>query len=102
MNDQSNAANFFLGLGSVFVCHAIGGFLIYVLALALPFHSIPSVVPTIALVLVFGVGLSQLIYVIPLCIWLNRRRLYATMKGVIAGALITFLLNGGCFLALLT
>jgi len=102
MDHQSNAANFFAGLASVFVCHVVGGFLIYVLALALSFQGISNVVGTIVFVLIFGVGLSQLIYVIPLCIWLHRRRLQATMKGVIAGAVITFLLNGGCFLMLMT
>ncbi len=45
-------------------------------------------------------SLWQLLYVIPICIWLKRKRKPLVMKGVIIGAVITFLLNGGCFLLL--
>lgn len=48
----------------------------------------------------FGIGLTQLIYVIPLCVWLRRRRHFGRMKGVIIGAVLTMLLSGGCFLML--
>jgi len=47
---------------------------------------------------IYGFFLWQLIYVIPLCLWLrNKGRIYA-MKGVIIGAIITFLVYIGCFL----
>jgi Na+/proline symporter len=46
----------------------------------------------------FAIGLTQLIYVIPLCLWLKRRRRFDMLKGVIIGAVITVLLNGSCFL----
>ena len=46
----------------------------------------------------FGIGLSQLLYVIPLCIYYGRQRQFNTMKGIIIGAILTALLNGGCFL----
>jgi hypothetical protein len=42
--------------------------------------------------------LIQLLYVIPTCIWLKRKRKPLMMKGVIIGAVITALVNGGCFL----
>ena len=48
-----------------------------------------------------GISITQLIYVIPLIIWLNRRRQFALKKGVIIGAVLTALLNGGCYLVLL-
>lgn len=47
-----------------------------------------------------GISITQLIYVIPVIIWLNRRRQFALKKGVIIGAVITALLNGGCYLIL--
>lgn len=47
---------------------------------------------------IFGIGLAQLFYVIPVVIWLNRRQEWGRMKGVIIGAVLTALLNGGCFL----
>lgn len=47
-----------------------------------------------------GFSIWQLLYVIPISIWLYRKRKRLMMKGVIIGAVITFLLNGGCFLLL--
>jgi hypothetical protein len=44
------------------------------------------------------IGIVQLLYVIPLAIHLKRQQKVETMKGVIIGAVITILLNGGCWL----
>jgi hypothetical protein len=46
----------------------------------------------------YGFFLIQLLYVIPITLWLRRRQRIGMMKGVIIGAVITALLNGGCFL----
>ncbi len=46
----------------------------------------------------FGIGISQLVYVIPVSLWLRQRRQFGLMKGVIIGAVITALLNGACWL----
>jgi hypothetical protein len=43
------------------------------------------------------IGLIQLIYAIPLCLYLRRRRQWNWIKGVVIGACITALLNGGCW-----
>lgn len=48
--------------------------------------------------LIIGIGLSQLLYVIPTVINLKRKQKWGVMKGVIIGASITALLSGGCFL----
>ncbi len=53
------------------------------------------------LVLLAVPGLTQLIYVIPLVLWLKKRERWGLMKGVIIGAVITALLNGGCWLFLI-
>ena len=45
-----------------------------------------------------GIGIAQLIYVVPAIIFLRRRRHFAVVKGLIIGATITALLNGGCWL----
>jgi len=45
-----------------------------------------------------GIGIAQLIYVVPAIIFLRRRREFAVIKGLIIGAIITALLNGGCWL----
>ena len=47
----------------------------------------------------FGfLGIAQLIYVIPAIVILRRRRNFTLVKGVIIGAVVTALLNGGCWL----
>jgi hypothetical protein len=45
-----------------------------------------------------GIGLAQAIYVVPVIVVLSRRQKWGLMKGVIVGAVITALLNGGCWL----
>ena len=44
------------------------------------------------------ISITQLIYVSPTLIWLWRRQQFALEKGVVIGAIITVLLNGGCYL----
>ena len=46
----------------------------------------------------YGFLILQLLYVIPVCLSLRRQQQFARMKGVIIGAIITALLNGGCSL----
>ncbi len=48
-----------------------------------------------------GIGLFQLIYVIPVVLWLRNKEYWGMMKGVIIGAVVTAFLNGGCWLLLL-
>jgi hypothetical protein len=50
----------------------------------------------------FCIGGFQLLYVIPTIIILYKQQKWGVMKGVIVGAIITFLLNGGCWLLLLS
>ena len=42
----------------------------------------------------------QLLYVIPLCLWLKRQGKIGMMKGVIIAAILTALVNGACFLTM--
>jgi hypothetical protein len=61
---------------------------------------IGSSIATFLLLSLLGIGIAQLIYVIPAIIIIRRRRHWAVLKGVIIGAVITALLNGGCWLFL--
>ena len=45
-----------------------------------------------------SIGLFQILYVIPVVVWLKRRQEWGLMKGVIIGAVLTALLKGGCWL----
>jgi phosphotransferase system glucose/maltose/N-acetylglucosamine-specific IIC component len=60
------------------------------------FDKVISALVGILLASLFFIGFAQLVYVIPVCIWLKRRQKRELMKGVIIGAVITPLLNGGC------
>jgi hypothetical protein len=47
---------------------------------------------------ILGIGLTQLLYVIPLGIYFHRLGRSNMVKGLMIGAIITALLNGGCFI----
>ena len=47
--------------------------------------------------LFFVIGLFQLVYVIPWCRRLNKKGKKEMCKGIITGAVITFLLNSTCY-----
>ncbi|MBD2084988.1 hypothetical protein NDI49_11155 [Trichocoleus sp. ST-U3] len=48
------------------------------------------------------IGLFQFLYVIPISFSLRRQQRWGLMKGVIIGAVLTALLNGGCWLLILS
>jgi len=52
----------------------------------------------IPLFFLFHIGIAQLIYIIPVAFLIARQREWEKMKGLILGAVITALLNGGCWL----
>lgn len=47
--------------------------------------------------LFWGIGFSQIIHILPIALWLKRRRETETLKGLIIGAAIVCFLCGGCF-----
>jgi hypothetical protein len=95
-------------LGAHILAFIIGGLavqLIFLIAnvVPAPFNdSLNSIAALVVVSAIMGWGIVQLVYVIPLVIYLKRKRRYEFMKGVIAGAVITALLNGGCWLLLLS
>ena len=52
---------------------------------------------TIAIAVLLGIGIVQLLYVVPLALWAKRRGMKTFASGVMIGAAITFLLNGACW-----
>ena len=86
-------SGFFLVIGLHIAAVLIGG-LIGSIASFLGIYNIANILLFAAL----GIGITQIIYIIPLIIWLIRQRNWGLMKGVIIGAVITALLNGGCWL----
>jgi hypothetical protein len=107
MSRRSAIQNILIGIALLIGCHLAYLMLVGVLLWLFPvdfFSSSPGSWSDnlIALMLysTFVIGLVQILYVLPLCLWLSWRRRFNTVKGVITGAVITLLLNGSCFLFL--
>jgi len=103
MSNTNSAMNTVIGVLSVFLGHVLACALMFAIA-----FSISQVLPQseelfiILFFAFFGIGITQLLYVIPLALWTRSKGRFDTMKGVIIGAVITVLLNGGCFLLVMT
>ncbi len=46
------------------------------------------------------IGLTQMLYLIPACVYFSRQGQRALVQGLVLGAVLTALLNGGCFLSM--
>ena len=55
------------------------------------------IVPPVGMIVFGGVGLVQLLYVVPLCLHFKKKGQPKVMKGLIIAASITALLNVGCW-----
>ncbi|MBE9207208.1 hypothetical protein IQ244_11865 [Nostoc sp. LEGE 06077] len=89
-----------LGILLLLGCHIIAIIIIFGLGYVLELNSRSGSYVGVQVWIIGGVGFLfwQLLYVIPLCIFLQRKRQIAMRNGVVIGAAITALLNGGCFL----
>lgn len=87
---------FMLGLGFAIVLAIV----FFILILMLSSANIPNGDNIFIFSLMF-IGISQLIYIIPIILLLIKNKQYDMMKGVITGAVLIALLNGGCFAFLL-
>ena len=100
MSQRNEILQILLGIFLLFGLHLIAGAIIFGLGLLAGQIFGYSSYSYLGIWLIGGLGffIWQLLYVIPLCIWLRRQQRLAIMKGVIVGAVITALLNGSCFL----
>lgn len=104
MTEQNEGTNFFVGFLSLIFCHVLlVGLLWLTVTLAniaiLPdgISSLSADLASILLFAVFGVGVTQLLYALPLWIFLRAIGRQDTAKGIVTGVILTLLLNGGCF-----
>ena len=106
MAHRNESLNIATGICILALCHIVFAGLCFLLA-----YLVEAIRPAsssnygsgftwVMLFAVFGIGLSQVLYAVPLWLRLNHKGLAATAKGVVIGAVITLLLNGGCFLLL--
>ncbi|OLP15846.1 hypothetical protein BST81_24320 [Leptolyngbya sp. 'hensonii'] len=96
---------FFLVIGINSLILALSGGIVYATCYLTPtsgnYYRIPSdfflVIAVLFIAIFLSIGVAQLLYVIPLILWLQRRQHWGMMKGVIAGATITAFLNASPF-----
>jgi hypothetical protein len=98
MSQRNEIIGIILGILMLFGMHILAAAAIFALG-----WIIGMIYGNYTFILVWAVGgygflFWQLLYVIPLIIWLRRRQKLALMKGVIIAAVITALSNGGCSL----
>ena len=84
--------SFFMNIAFVFIC-----LVLISIGSSIPAISYSTVVLSYG---ILGLGLSQLLYIVPIVISLKRKQKWGEMKGVIIGAILTALISGGCFLLL--
>lgn len=94
-NSRNAIIDFILGILEAIVIYSA-----FLLMLGL-LSSFIAILGSIAIWAFLGIGVIQLIYVIPRVIWLVQQRKWNRMKGVVTAAVIVFLLNGGGWLYLL-
>lgn len=93
--------NVVLGVLSVFLGHVLACLLMFLVTWIASFVGpMPNELGIVLLYAFFFIGITQLLYVIPLGLWLRHIGRFDTMKGVVIGTVITMLLNGACFLSL--
>jgi hypothetical protein len=104
MSQRNEILNVFLGIFLLLGLHLIAGGIIFGLGLLSGQIFGYSNYNYLGIWIIgsWGFFIWQMLYVIPLCLWLRRQQRLAMMKGVIIGAVITALLNGTCFLLLFT
>lgn len=106
MSQRNEGSGIILGLFLLLGMHfaAFFGLCLLIYGLALLDSILPNPVSRYLntdyrfLFLLSSPGLTQLIYVIPVVLWLKRQQRWGWMKGIIIGAVLTALLNGGCWL----
>lgn len=105
MSQRNEFIDIVLGMLLVFGLHilaiAIGGLIGSVaISLSGTGTALGSAISALLVYALFFIGISQLVYILPIIFWLRRRQKWGLMKGVIIGAVLTALLNGGCWLLL--
>jgi heme/copper-type cytochrome/quinol oxidase subunit 4 len=90
--------------------HLISGFMegliinflliILLILLASLLSSAPGFLTHIPIYGIAGMGVLQLLYVVPRSLYLRRHQRWAKLKGIIAAFVIVALLNGGCWVML--
>ena len=102
MNPNSKNYGIKRGILLLLLCHFAYEAILLTIGM-LPLRSNPKICGSFLdewiLLAMFCIGFTQIIYGVPLCFWMLRRRRIETLKGVIVGMALTALINGGCYVS---
>jgi hypothetical protein len=93
--------HFGLGVAYAAAAHIAVG-VTFAIALPLGFSLFPNseamqIFAMLASFWLFGIGLSQLVYLVPLAVVLKRKQLPASLAGLLVSMGVVFLLSAACF-----
>ena len=105
--NKNGASGIRKGIGLLLLSHLAAEFLLIVFAFTHGFlPQLPRLIggypldEWILLAMLF-IGVTQIVYALPLCALCFYRRRFETLKGVVVGMVLTALLNGSCYLIVL-
>ena len=94
MHERSSLGEVLAGIALLLASHIVAA-----IALAVIFYSARwlgwYLVASVALGSLVLFGITQVVYAIPLALWLQKQRRFKALKGVAVGSVITILLNIG-------
>ncbi|WP_289790257.1 hypothetical protein [Chlorogloeopsis sp. ULAP01] len=104
MSRRSKFSNLIAGIILVIGMHlvATSSLFGFVLLLSMINYTQINIIEQIFIIYFFGIGITQLIYIIPVAFKLNRQGRAPVMHGVLIGAVLTALINGGYWLFVLS
>jgi hypothetical protein len=105
MSEQNNqmdwlkiTASILLGVFLVKFVHMLVFTIFISIGYSIPTGNMRNTLLTIVGYFYLGLFITQLIYIIPLYLFFKRRSYRYIATGIIVGAVITALVNGGCYL----
>jgi hypothetical protein len=103
MSERNEFSQVIKGMFVVFGLHILFVFIVQSIGIfihALNLQYLNQILSKISSYVFLRIGITQLIYTIPYCLFLDNKNRYAEMKGAILGIIITALVNGACWVSI--
>ncbi len=91
-------AQLFIAAGITLLANLVVWFLAFNLVGVTFERVLPAAINNYLSIVLFGIGLGQLLYLLPVALYLIWRRRWVWFQGLVLGAVITIFLNGGCWM----
>jgi len=103
MSERNEFSQFIRGVFVIFGLHILFVFIVQSIGIflqVLNLQYLNQILSKISSYVFLRIDITQLIYTIPYCLFLDKKRRYAEMKGAILGIIITALVNGACWVSI--